>query len=107
MIAAVPGERARARALRRRARPRRRRAASRSSCSRSARSERTRGAITSHTGGLAGEARVFSAVLRAHRAIEVDDLDEMTEVLAACQARALARAGGASPSSPPRAARPS
>lgn len=50
------------------------------------RSERTRRAITSHTGGLAGEARVFSAVLRAHRAIEVADLDEMTEVLACCQA---------------------
>jgi acyl-CoA synthetase (NDP forming) len=49
------------------------------------RSERARRAITSHTGGLAGEARVLSAVLRAHRAIEVEDLDEMTEVLAACQ----------------------
>jgi acyl-CoA synthetase (NDP forming) len=48
-------------------------------------SERTRHAITSHTGGLAGEARVFSEVLRAHRAIEANDLDEMTEVLAACQ----------------------
>ena len=48
-------------------------------------SERTQHAITSHTGGLAGEARVFSEVLRAHRAIEVSDLDEMTEVLAACQ----------------------
>jgi acyl-CoA synthetase (NDP forming) len=49
------------------------------------RSERTRRAITSHTGGLAGESRVFSEVLRAHRAIEVNDLDEMTEVLAVCQ----------------------
>ncbi|MDB5543260.1 MAG: pauA [Hyphomicrobiales bacterium] len=48
-------------------------------------SERTQHAITSHTGGLAGESRVFSEVLRAHRAIEVSDLDEMTEVLAACQ----------------------
>jgi acyl-CoA synthetase (NDP forming) len=48
-------------------------------------SERVRRAITSHTGGLAGEARVFSEVLRAHRAIEVHDLDEMTEVLAVCQ----------------------
>ena len=48
-------------------------------------SDRTRRAIASHTGGLAGEARVFSAVLRAHRAIEVSDLDEMTEVLACCQ----------------------
>src|SRR5215813_7811351 len=49
------------------------------------RSERARRAITSHTGGLAGEARVFSAVLRAHRAIEVAELDEMVEVLAAAQ----------------------
>jgi acyl-CoA synthetase (NDP forming) len=49
------------------------------------RSERARRAITSHTGGLAGESRVLSAVLRAHRAIEVEDLDEMTETLAACQ----------------------
>ena len=50
------------------------------------RSDRTRRAITSHTGGLAGEARVFSAMLRAHRAIEVADMDELTEVIAACQA---------------------
>jgi acyl-CoA synthetase (NDP forming) len=50
------------------------------------RSDRTRRAITSHTGGLAGEARVFSSMLRAHRAIEVADMDELTEVIAACQA---------------------
>jgi acetate---CoA ligase (ADP-forming) len=49
------------------------------------RSERVRAAITGHTGGLAGESRVFSEVLRAHRAIEVQDLDELTEVLAVCQ----------------------
>src|SRR5712692_9866522 len=49
------------------------------------RAERTQRAITSHTGGLAGSSRVFSEVLRAHRAIEVTDLDEMTEVLAVCQ----------------------
>ena len=49
------------------------------------RSERARRAITSHTGGLAGEARVVEAVLRGHRAIEVHDLDELTETLAACQ----------------------
>lgn len=48
-------------------------------------SARTRRAIASHTGGLAGEARAFSAVLKAHRAIEVGDLDEMAEVLACCQ----------------------
>jgi acyl-CoA synthetase (NDP forming) len=50
------------------------------------RSDRTRRAISTHTGGLAGESRVFSAMLRAHRAIEVADMDEMTEVIAACQA---------------------
>jgi acetate---CoA ligase (ADP-forming) len=49
--------------------------------------ERTRHAITSHTGGLAGDARVFSEVLRAHRAIEVDDIDELAEVLAVCQGK--------------------
>ena len=49
------------------------------------RTERTQRAITSHTGGLAGSSRVFSELLRAHRAIEVNDLDEMTEVLAVCQ----------------------
>jgi acyl-CoA synthetase (NDP forming) len=49
------------------------------------RSDRARRAITSHTGGLAGESRVFEAILRAHRAIEVSDMDEMTETLAACQ----------------------
>lgn len=50
-------------------------------------SERTRQAITSHTGGLAGSSRSFSAMLRAHRAIEASDLDDMTEILAACQAQ--------------------
>ena len=49
------------------------------------RSERARRAITSHTGGLAGETRVVEAILRAHRAIEVSDMDELTETLAACQ----------------------
>jgi acetate---CoA ligase (ADP-forming) len=51
------------------------------------RTERTQRAITSHTGGLAGSSRVFSELLRAHRAIEVSDLDEMTEVLAVCQGK--------------------
>lgn len=49
------------------------------------RHERTRRAIGTHTGGLAGESRVFSAMLSAHRAIEVTDMDELTEVVAACQ----------------------
>jgi acyl-CoA synthetase (NDP forming) len=51
------------------------------------RSERTRSAITSHTGGLAGESRVFSEVLKAHRAIEVGDMDELTELLAVGQGK--------------------
>lgn len=50
-------------------------------------SERARRAIVTHTGGLASENRVFSAVLRAHRAIEVDDIDELCEVLAVAQGR--------------------
>lgn len=58
------------------------------------RSERTRNAITSHTGGLAGESRVFSEVLRAHRAIEVGDLDELTEVVAACQSARWPKGAG-------------
>jgi acyl-CoA synthetase (NDP forming) len=60
------------------------------------RSERTQRAITSHTGGLAGSSRVFSELLRAHRAIEVSDLDEMTEVLAVCQGRRWPRSRGIS-----------
>jgi acetate---CoA ligase (ADP-forming) len=52
-------------------------------------SERSRKTVSSHTGGLAGEARVFSEVLRAHRAMEVRDLDELTEVLAALQGSRL------------------
>ncbi|MDE0416537.1 MAG: acetate--CoA ligase family protein [bacterium] len=49
------------------------------------RSARAAAAVETHTGGLAGEARVLSAVLKAHRAIEVHDLEEMVEVLAVCQ----------------------
>jgi acyl-CoA synthetase (NDP forming) len=60
------------------------------------RTERTQRAITSHTGGLAGESRVFSEMLRAHRAIEVTDLDEMTEVLAVCQGERWPRSRGIS-----------
>jgi acyl-CoA synthetase (NDP forming) len=60
------------------------------------RTERTQRAITSHTGGLAGSTRVFSEVLRAHRAIEVNDLDEMTEVLAVCQGERWPRGRGIS-----------
>ena len=49
------------------------------------RTERTRHAVTTHTGGLAGDSRLASELLRAHRAIEVSDLVEFTEVLAASQ----------------------
>ncbi len=49
------------------------------------RSERARDAVTTHTGGLAGEPGFVSELLRAHRAIEVSDLVEFTEVLAAAQ----------------------
>jgi acyl-CoA synthetase (NDP forming) len=49
------------------------------------RTERTRHAVTTHTGGLAGEPGFVSELLHAHRAIEVSDLVEFTEVLAAAQ----------------------
>jgi acetate---CoA ligase (ADP-forming) len=49
------------------------------------RTERTRRAVTTHTGGVAGEPGFVSELLRSHRAIEVSDLVEFTEVLAACQ----------------------
>ena len=49
------------------------------------RTERTQRAVTTHTGGLAGDSGFVSELLRAHRAIEVSDLVEFTEVLAASQ----------------------
>jgi len=49
------------------------------------RSERARRAVPTHTGGAAGEPNAASALLREHHVIEVSDLCEMTEVLAACQ----------------------
>lgn len=48
-------------------------------------SARAQHAIVGHTGGLAGTARVVSALLKRHRAIEVDDMEELTEVIACCQ----------------------
>ncbi len=48
-------------------------------------SARAAAAVETHTGGLAGESRVLSAVLKAHRAIEVHDLEEMVEVMAVAQ----------------------
>jgi acetate---CoA ligase (ADP-forming) len=49
------------------------------------RDARTRQAIPTHTGGSAGDAAAVSDLLRAHRAIEVSDLVELTEILAAFQ----------------------
>ena len=48
-------------------------------------SQRAAAAIRTHTGGLAGESRMFSELLRAHRAIEVEDIEALCEVLAVCQ----------------------
>ena len=42
-------------------------------------------AVLSHTAGDAGDPALFSDMLRAHRAIEVRDLAELTEILAAVQ----------------------
>ena len=49
------------------------------------RADRARRAIATHTAGEAGDPAAFSAMLRAHRGIEVGDLAEMTEIFAACQ----------------------
>lgn len=51
------------------------------------RTERTRHAIATHTGGPAGEPGSVSELLRAHHAIEVRDLVEFTEVIAAACGR--------------------
>ncbi len=50
------------------------------------RSTLARAAVVGHTGGIAGDGRVFSALLARHHGIEVTSLEEMTEVLACCQA---------------------
>ena len=49
------------------------------------RHERTRRAITTHTGGDADDSAAVSALLRAHGAIEVADIVELAETLAAFQ----------------------
>src|SRR5215831_15422784 len=49
------------------------------------RTERTQCAVTTHTGGSAGEPGFASELFRAHRAIEVSDLVEFTETIAAAQ----------------------
>lgn len=57
------------------------------------RSERAKRAVATHTGALAGEADVFSAALRNVNAIEVRDIDEMSELLAAFQSTGRLRGG--------------
>lgn len=54
--------------------------------------ERTRRAIATHTGGDGGDPAAISALLREHGAIEVADVVELSEVLAAFQ-NARRRAG--------------
>jgi acetate---CoA ligase (ADP-forming) len=49
------------------------------------RTERTQYAIASHTAGVAGDPGFASELLRAHHAIEVSDLVEFTEAIAAAQ----------------------
>ena len=49
------------------------------------RSERARRAVVTHTAGEAGDPAAISELLRAHRVIEVDDLVQLTEMLAALQ----------------------
>jgi len=49
------------------------------------RTARSRYAITTHTASDAGNPEAISDMLRAHRVIEVDDLVELTETLAALQ----------------------
>jgi acyl-CoA synthetase (NDP forming) len=49
------------------------------------RTARARYAVTTHTGGPAGEPDAVSELLSAHRAIEVSDLVEFAEVVAAAQ----------------------
>ena len=49
------------------------------------RSAQAREAVLGHTGGIAGDGRVFSALIERHHGIEVNSLEEMTEVVACCQ----------------------
>ncbi len=49
------------------------------------RSAQAREAVLGHTGGIAGDGRVFSALIERHHGIEVSSLEEMTEVVACCQ----------------------
>ena len=53
------------------------------------RTERTQYAVATHTGGSAGDPRYASELFRAHHAIEVSDLVEFTEGIAAAQSTKL------------------
>jgi acetate---CoA ligase (ADP-forming) len=64
-----------------------------------------RWAVTTHTGGTAGDSEFASELFRAYHAIEVTDLVEFTEVIALPRAQD-AHAGGGSASSPLPAAWP-
>ncbi len=55
--------------------------------------EASRQAALGHTGGIAGDARVFSALLRRHGCIEVATLEELTETV--CCVRAARRPASA------------
>ncbi|TSH93396.1 acetate--CoA ligase family protein [Verticiella sediminum] len=46
----------------------------------------SREAALGHTGGIAGDARIFSALLRRHGAIEVQTLEELTETIVCLRA---------------------
>jgi acyl-CoA synthetase (NDP forming) len=49
------------------------------------RTERTQHAVATHTGGVAGDSRLASELFRSHSAVEVSDLVEFTEAIAAAQ----------------------
>ncbi len=49
------------------------------------RSALAREAVVGHTGGIAGDGRIFSALMARHNGIEVTSVEEMTEVLAGFQ----------------------
>ena len=52
-------------------------------------SSRGKRAVMGHTGAVAGAGDAFSALLRRHRAVEVDSPEALGEVLAACQSDRL------------------
>jgi acyl-CoA synthetase (NDP forming) len=56
--------------------------------------EASRQAALGHTGGIAGDARVFSALLRRHGCVEVTTLEELTETIACLRAARRPRHAG-------------